>query len=530
VNGLLAAIAAFGAAAAAGDAATTRLCGNCASVLSGTRGDDMIQSSADAGFGNRGWRGIGGYPTQVVVRPDGRIVAATADGRLSQFLADGSRDRNFVWQKPDGLEQCPCGGLGWLALQTDGKAVQALNGIVARYAVRGRLDPSFGPGGTASVRPGAAAGVAVAADGTIVVGVVHGDRSALTRFLADGRPDASFGVNGRVPLAGGAVPSQVAVQPDGGILVASKRSGILRYLADGSLDPTFAAHGGAGIRTSITDAAIALAPEGRILVAGWWNSGTRIETLVVRLLADGGRDSSFGADGTVALHFPGYAGIPAGIVALPDGTVAIVGALHNTSSSLVVNWLALRIDADGIARAITARPPRYTAEPTADVRYDCWDERATAIAVQQDGKLLIAGDRCADGGWLSYLGRLTQDLQLDAGPPLKTTLTDVRVQARAHTKRVTATLHLSDAASVTVAITRAHGTDVKLLRGSALGKSSMRMPRSLRASFAAASRVRVVLVYDRARMSSAALSISVWASDARDRYAYVHVPLRNGSR
>ena len=155
--------------------------------------------------------------------------------------------------------------------------------IVARLRSNGTLDPSFGGGDGRVALPGggSASAVLVQPDGKLLVAGNAAGAEAMTvnRLLPDGTPDLGFGGGDGVatvdvaPLADSAAGA--ALQPDGRIVLAgsSQASGdmaVARLLADGSPDPGF---GSAGIATVDFGAAafgfaVALQPDGGIVVAG----------------------------------------------------------------------------------------------------------------------------------------------------------------------------------------------------------------------------------------------------------------------
>ncbi|MBI4660184.1 MAG: hypothetical protein HY735_15195 [Verrucomicrobia bacterium] len=150
-----------------------------------------------------------------------------------------------------------------VALQTDGKIVVAgysNNGgapdfALARYHVDGSLDTSFGPGGKVTTNFGAsdeARSVAIQSDGKIVA-AGHSSSGvsdfALARYNSDGSLDESFGAGGKVTTdfnAGEDFGRSVAIQSDGKIVVAGVAGGsfaLARYRSDGGLDTTFGTSG-----------------------------------------------------------------------------------------------------------------------------------------------------------------------------------------------------------------------------------------------------------------------------------------------
>ena len=170
----------------------------------------------------------------------------------------------------------------------------------------------------------AATDVAIDPEGRIVV-VGWGSESAsdadftVVRYLPDGQRDPGFGGDGIVTTPIGPASDDVAVavviQPDGRIVVAGTRYqtaqppvhasfALVRYLADGSLDTSFGA-GGIVVTTLSGPAAataLALQPDGKLLVAGFTTGGTTGEDpCIVRYHTSGFLDSSFGTGGVVRL-------------------------------------------------------------------------------------------------------------------------------------------------------------------------------------------------------------------------------------
>jgi uncharacterized delta-60 repeat protein len=202
----------------------------------------------------------------VAIQPDGRIVvtgnldrrpAGTSWFATARYLTDGSLDPAFGGT---GTVTTDAGGLGGatdVALQPNGDIV--LGGFTSepgpttdrrfalvRYDKTGALDPSFGAGGVVNDPwPGAGAvnitGIALQPDGRLVAtGPVFADPAlvfGLVRYLPSGAVDTAFGTNGYVTTSfgGDATPASVALQPDGGILVAGAEGQdmvVARYLGE----------------------------------------------------------------------------------------------------------------------------------------------------------------------------------------------------------------------------------------------------------------------------------------------------------
>ena len=166
------------------------------------------------------------------------------------------------------------------------------SGIVhAAPSGAGDLDPNFGVGGwqTSNVQNGVdfARATALQSDGKIVAVGEIGGAVGLARYNPDGSLDSSFGTNGRqiTILSGYDVDMRsVAIQPDGKIIVAGGYSTyadeqdfiLYRYLADGTLDAAFGDNGILfGAFSSLPDCDLAngfdlvLQPDGKIIAAGY---------------------------------------------------------------------------------------------------------------------------------------------------------------------------------------------------------------------------------------------------------------------
>ena len=179
-------------------------------------------------------------------------------------------------------------------LQSDGKLIVA--GTADRFGVSdfglirlntdGTLDTSFGTGGKQISDLGGSGnelyGVAVQADGKIVVGGTVSYDFTLARFTTTGALDTTFDGDGKQTLDLNSLDSlkHVLVQADGKIVIVgateSITSGaealIARFNAAGALDTTFNGVGyrvhNFGLGSSIATAIAAL-PDGRFLVAGF---------------------------------------------------------------------------------------------------------------------------------------------------------------------------------------------------------------------------------------------------------------------
>jgi uncharacterized delta-60 repeat protein len=227
----------------------------------------------------------------------------------------------------------------------------------AAAAAPGDLDGSFSGDGwlrTLEVRsadnnylPRVAEDVAVQPDGRIVaVGeLIDGTSNwyfGAFRYLPNGELDTSFGEGGWVDTDFGSFefPHAVALQPDGGIVVAGEGDCqyalcfvLARYRPDGSLDPGFGDGGIVRSPFGLLQAShafdVSIAPDGRIVAAGFVQKGgdgqDSSHFAVARYLPDGRLDPSFSRDGRTSVDF-GYGNDIAYAVAhQPRGRIVVAG-------------------------------------------------------------------------------------------------------------------------------------------------------------------------------------------------------------
>lgn len=188
--------------------------------------------------------------------------------------------------------------------------------VLVRYAADGSLDPSFGDGAGYLLvgRSRGAKGFAVDDSGQVLMGVYSYPRSRVLRLRADdGAPVRSFGADGAVLLPKSIWIRSLGFAKDGGAIVLGARdvSGpeepgvLLRFRPDGKPDRTFGENGRLELRLpggeEVKAKALLASSRGRILVAG--RSGRRFA--VASLLPNGKPAPEFGADGWKLLRAGG---------------------------------------------------------------------------------------------------------------------------------------------------------------------------------------------------------------------------------
>jgi uncharacterized delta-60 repeat protein len=376
----------------------------------------------------------------LAIQPNGRtVVAGESSGAsgdcdvrscifwagfaLARYMPNGRLDPSFG---RGGKVLTEIGGSGEpsaIAIQRDGKIVVADEVRLFRLTPRGRLDPTFGRGGVVdtSLReecgPGAgASALALDAEGRILVAgsclSYPLDGLVLARYTPDGRLDPSFGDSGSVltDLAPD-VPdeytntygSAVAIQVDGKIVVAGDVQtdyavwqfalGLARYMPDGDLDPSFGTGGRTlDVEMGTEDAYdVALQPDGKIVAVGFD---------IARYEPGGRPDRSFGINGKVQSNLD----FIAGIVLQPDGKIVIAGW----------NNLGFRVD-----RYVPDGAPDQSFGRSGSVATDFGRQsidRAEDVALQSDGKIVVAGTKEPNAGDPDFaLVRYTAQGRLDRG-------------------------------------------------------------------------------------------------------------------
>jgi len=264
------------------------------------------------------------------------------------------------------------------------------------------LDPTFGNGGkvVTSFAGGldTAQSVAVQTDGKLVVAGSSGSDFALTRYNLDGSLDTSFGTGGRVhtdfPVGQGGLANAMILQLDGKIVLAGLANdpgtnnsvfALARYNTDGSLDASFGTGGRVTTMFSGSNAqarAMARQSDGKLVVAGVSTDTTTNNSVfaLARYNTNGSLDTTFDGDGLVTTDFAGVTFETANAVAVQaDGRIVAAGL--GSSSFAVARYLtngSLDPSFDGDGKLTTAFGGSF--------------EEARAIAIQVDGKIIVAGE------------------------------------------------------------------------------------------------------------------------------------------
>jgi uncharacterized delta-60 repeat protein len=290
-----------------------------------------------------------------------------------------------------------------MAIQKDGKIVVAgysnTDFAVVRYNTDGTLDPAFGTGGIVktSLRCGDehTSAIAIQPDGKIVIAGSTNNGTAndfaVIRYNENGTLDHAFGKNGIVTTsihAGDDNASGVAIQKDGKIIVAgSSNNGsdfdfaLIRYNSNGTLDPAFGKGGIVSIDIRNGDdqvSAVAIQADGKIVVAGYSNT----DFALARFRENGTLDAAFGTGGKVITSIRSGEDEASAISIQPDGKIVVAGSSNN---GLNFDFAIVRYNANG------RLDPTFGKGGMVTTAIRDGDDKAAAVAIQADRKIVVAG-------------------------------------------------------------------------------------------------------------------------------------------
>ncbi len=367
----------------------------------------------------------------LLVQPDRKIVVGgwvsditdLSDFALARYNPDGTLDPSFGGT---GLVRAGFGFFSFeqafcLLRQPDGKLViggwtgSGLPGgndlALMRFLANGQPDSTFGSGGKVSTNLGGddwALDLVRLSDGKLLVagrtGPLGNHSFLVARYLSNGTLDTAFGTGGKVvtnfPGRDNAI-NKIAVLPDGKILAigfsiqntlgGTSKIALARYTAMGKPDTTFGTGGKVLLTIGRNSGAadLALLAGGKFLVAGAIDqpgSTAGLDFALMRFLANGKLDPTFGTAGRITTPFTPRADLIEGLRVLRNGKILVAGEVDATD-------FGGGDGAFGLAR--------YTANGQLDTTFGTGGKvitrlgtagaRATALAIQADGKALVTG-------------------------------------------------------------------------------------------------------------------------------------------
>jgi uncharacterized delta-60 repeat protein len=307
------------------------------------------------------------------------------------------------------------GGYG-IALQKDGKIVTTgcsfnfdsdCDVTVVRFNNDGSLDTDFNgtgvvttstaigiDGGTSvAIQPNngkiVIAGEGIDAQGVYTTPPFPHNKIVLARYETDGSLDLSLKGTGFLTTSVSNWDDRsraVAIQPDGKIVVAGEGSrnyshtdiAVIRYNGDGNLDTSFSDDGivTTSIGDSSTAASVALQPDGKIVMAGWYDDGGNRYFVVARYTVTGTLDTQFNSTGLVTGTIQGEAHA---VTVQLDNKIVVAGG---GDDFIVARYLTNGNWDAGFGAAGTGIVTTSISSAS---------DGATAIAIQDDGKIVAAG-------------------------------------------------------------------------------------------------------------------------------------------
>lgn len=289
-----------------------------------------------------------------------------------------------------------------LLQQADGKILAIISlsfdqGVVARYFSNGTLDPSYGSGGFTKVINVGFKDAKFQSDGKLVVAgntyLVDGD-FAVVRFKTNGQVDSTFGINGTRITDFGFYDMAfgVAIQADGKIVVAGAAGvdfGLARYNTNGSPDNTFSGDGKQVTSFGFFDEAhgVAIQSDGKIVVVGLAEDPVTgsLNFALARYTTTGILDNTFSGDGKQTTDF-GFDDYGSAIAIQPDGKIVAAGtAFESGDIAGNGNFAVARYTSGGLPDNTFSTDGKQTTDFSSD------HDAAFALALQSDGKLVVAG-------------------------------------------------------------------------------------------------------------------------------------------
>ena len=437
----------------------------------------LAAGELDPSFGTGG-KVTTGFPadaqaTSIALQSDGKIVVfggtdvlgSNASFALIRYNADGSLDTSF---DQDGKLSIDFAATS-IALQVDGKIVVAGSSstvesndfALARYNSDGTLDTSFGDGGKLATDFSTSgfgtndygSRVALQADGKIVVAGRSAGSFALARYNSDGSLDSSFDDDGMLVADIGvdtnsSVPPSMVLQEDGKIVVAGGTQdsvgppvfGVARINSDGSPDTSFDGDGKLTTKLGMQASqatSLALQSDGKIVVAGSTNLQSGALFALARYNSDGSLDSSFDGNGKVTTQFGNvdefapYTGAAystaTGIALQSDGAIVVAGyTLKNSGSDFAI----ARYNSDGSLDTSFNDDGKLTTGFR-----ETGDDQANAIAIQTDGRIVVAGFTDNEGSFEFALARYNSDTVVATLPTSGGNVTALIVDGALHIRR-----------------------------------------------------------------------------------------------
>lgn len=198
-------------------------------------------------------------------------------------------------------------------------------------------------------------------------------------------------------------------------LVALGTSGLARYQPDGTLDSTFDSDGLVTFPPGVILRTLAVQADGKLLVGGG-TLGLSSQFVLARYSDAGVLDPTFGAGGVVTTTI----GVNDWIYSLavqPDGKIVAAGMSSNGANN---DFAVARYNTNGSlddGNPLTDSMPadRFGTDGSVTTPLGSGDDDAYSVALQSDGKIVVAGDTFQGSDFDLALVRYNADGSLDDG-------------------------------------------------------------------------------------------------------------------
>jgi uncharacterized delta-60 repeat protein len=387
-----------------------------------------IDGNLDSTFGVNGIK-IAGFNyyssvSTMALQSDGKIVIAGAVASanppksmsMARFNGDGTLDTSFGSGGHQTYEENQTfgtngGDIGAIAIQTDGKIIVGGSKFF-RCNSNGSFDSTFnGNGGNfVEIRD-----IAIQNGGKIIIR--GGSGFSLSRFNNNGSFDSSFGVSGLAKYDFGGsndIAYSMAIQSDDKIVFIGKAGldsnsnfAILRFNQNGTIDEKqITPIGPISFARSLT-----MQNDGKLISFGLSLDGNTYNFAAARYNINISLDLSFGVNGILVDKFFQGSTFYTCTAIQTDGKILAAGYTWN---GINYDFALVRYNKDG-SNDIT-----FSGDGIQVTDFSGSDDRANGIAIQKDGKIILAGSAGDKFGIARYNKDGSADITFD-GNGLQTT-------------------------------------------------------------------------------------------------------------
>ena len=282
-----------------------------------------------------------------------------------------------------------------------------------------------------------------AATGSIEVQPLSGEQTAFDGLLTNAPPALAFGAldpafddDGMLPVSfnsSGAEPANMAtrmvLQADGRIVVAAttesgRAFGLTRFNSDGSLDTAFDHAFSSGRDEQLYS--VALQGDGKIVAEGFQRYSSGLYSFALaRYNANGTLDSAFDGDGTLTMDIgAGDADASTSMVLQADGRIVVAAGAMDLGGGGSRGLVLGRFNANGNL------DNTFDGDGLLTTQIDGPGGMVVSMALQADGKIVVAGSSAGDFLLLRYNSDGSLDTMFDGDGMLTTSIGAFDDQAR----------------------------------------------------------------------------------------------------